>query len=108
MVESRSTLERPPERLIRRFHVGQVGDDTIQTFLTKGFSLAICCQDCPRTTEWTPPELERRFGDKLHLRIADLVPRLACAGEDGCGSHHVAVFPHLYDGEWSWTPPELR
>jgi hypothetical protein len=105
MTEVRSTLKRPAEKLIRQFHVGQVGDDTIQTFLMKGFSLAICCQDWPRHTEWTPPELERRFGDKLGLRIADLVPRLACTGELGCGSHSVAVFPHLYDGEWSWAHP---
>jgi hypothetical protein len=50
MTDVRSSLERPPERLIRQFHVGQVGDDTIQTFLMKGFSLAICCQDCPATS----------------------------------------------------------
>ena len=97
-------LKRPPENLIRRFHAGQVGGDTIQTFLEKGFSLAICCQDCPRMIEWTPPELQRRFGDRLSLKIADLVPRLACTGDDGCGSRRVAVFPHLYDQPWSWPP----
>ena len=100
----RTTLKRPPQSLIDRFHVGQVGDDTIGTFLEKGFSLVICCQDCPRMIEWTPPQLAERYGEKPGLRIAELVPRLACKGEGGCGSSHVAVFPHAYDGPWSWPP----
>ena len=99
-----STLKRPPARAVKAFHAGQVGEDTISTFLTRGYSLAICCKACPRMVEWTPPDLARRFGDRLGLRIADLVPRLACAGEGGCGSREIAVFPHLYDGEWAWTP----
>jgi hypothetical protein len=52
--------------------------------------------------EWTPPDLPARFPERLDLRIADLVPRLVCTGEDGCGSHEIAVFPHLFDGEWRW------
>jgi hypothetical protein len=99
-----STLERPPAKLLQRFRISQIGDDTVQTFLEKGFSLAICCRACPRLIEWTPPELQRRFGDRLGLPIADLAPRLACTGEDGCGSHDIAVFPHLYDLPWTWTP----
>lgn len=99
-----STLRRPAAKLVQRFHVGMVGDDTIQTFLEKGWSLGIFCKHCPRIVEWTPPELVKRFGDRLGLRIADLVPRLACTGDEGCGSKEVAVGPHLYDGEWSWPP----
>ncbi|MES2035211.1 MAG: hypothetical protein V4466_13640 [Pseudomonadota bacterium] len=53
--------------------------------------------------EWTPPQLQARFGDRPGLRIADLASRLSCTGEDGCGSHDIAVFPHLFDGPW--TPP---
>lgn len=99
-----STLARPTEKLVQRFHVGMVGDDTVRTFLENGWSLAIFCKQCPRTVEWTPPELLARFGERLSLEIADLVPRLACVGDKGCGSKEVAVGPHLYDGEWSWPP----
>jgi hypothetical protein len=102
MTDHPSTLRRPPEQLIRLFRADRVGADTIQTYLHKGFSLAICCKACPRVVEWTPPELERRFGDKLGLRIADLAPRLRCNPPEGCGHDEVAVFPHLYDGAWSW------
>ena len=56
--------------------------------------------------EWTPPDLEARFGGTLQLRIADLVPKLACTGEGGCGSRDIAVFPHFYDGPWRWPRPE--
>lgn len=100
-----STLKMPPKKALDRFHLGQVGDDTIETFLENGFSLAICCRDCKRLTEWTPPELARRFGAKLKLRVADLCERLVCTGDEGCGSHDIAVFPHLYDdAAWRWTP----
>jgi len=102
----RSTLKPPPKKALDRFHVGQVGDDTIETFLKNGFSLAICCRDCKRLTEWTPPELAQRFNAKLRLRVADLCERLVCTGDEGCGSHDIAVFPHLYDDPtWRWTPP---
>lgn len=100
-----STLKRPPAKLLRRFDAGQIGDDTVRTFLMKGFSLAICCRDCPRLIEWTPPELAERFASKLDLRIADLAARLTCTGEGGCASHDIAVFPHLYDLAWRWSPP---
>jgi hypothetical protein len=101
-------LERPPEHLIRMSHPGMVGDRTIGLLLEQGFSLVICCKDCPRVIEWTPPELARRFGDRLGLKLADLVPRLSCTGEDGCKSRDVAVFPQLYAGEWRWPrQPDL-
>jgi hypothetical protein len=97
-----STLERPDDDLIRRFALWQVRDRTIRSYLVKGFSLAICCRDCPRMIEWTPPELLRRFEDRLDLPLKTLVPKLSCSGEKGCGSRDVAVFPHLYDQPWSW------
>lgn len=36
------TLTRPPPHLLKRFHLGQVCDNTIQRLLAEGFSLAIC------------------------------------------------------------------
>lgn len=89
-----STLKPPPKTALKRFHAGQVGDDTVEIFLRKGWSLAICCKDCERLVEWTPSELLRRFEGTPGLRIASLVERLACAGPDGCGSRDTAVFPH--------------
>jgi hypothetical protein len=109
MTEVRSTLKPPPKKALERFRVSQIGDDTIATYLESGFSLAICCRDCQRLIEWAPPELERRYGSKLRLRIADLCERLACSGEDGCGSHDIAVFPHLYDdAAWRWAPQPVN
>lgn len=104
-LHSASTLERPPDRLLKTFNVARIGNDTIRTYLQRGFSLAICCRDCPRLIEWTPPELETRFGGRLDLRIADLAARLSCTGPGGCGAKDVAVFPHLYDLPWRWSPP---
>jgi hypothetical protein len=104
-LNSASTLERPPDRLLKTFKIAQIGNDTVRTYLRRGFSLPICCRDCPRLIEWTPPELERRFGDRLDLRIADLAERLSCSGAGGCGAKDVAVFPHLYDLPWRWSPP---
>ena len=101
-----STLQRPAEHLIRRFHPGQAGADTVRTYLTKGFSLAICCKACPRCLEWTPADLVEKFGDRTGVKIADIAARLSCGGEEGCGSKEVAGFPHPYDGAWSWTPPD--
>ncbi|WP_296595513.1 hypothetical protein [Phenylobacterium sp.] len=97
-----STLKPPPKAALERFHVGQVGDDTVETYLAKGWSLAICCKGCARLVEWTPPQLLERFGDRPRLRIAALVERLACGGDGGCGSREIAVFPHLYDAPWTW------
>jgi len=97
-----STLTPPPKNALKAFHVGQVGTDTVETYLTKGWSLAICCKACKRLVEWTPPELVRRFGHCPNLRIGAIVERLSCAGERGCGSREIAVFPLLYDGAWQW------
>ena len=91
-----------PKRALAAFHPGQAGDDTIRLYLEKGFSLVICCKVCERLVEWTPPELLERFGDKRGLQIADLAVRLMCAGDDGCGSHDIAVFPHLCDDPLQW------
>ena len=99
-----SDLKRPPEKMIRSFRADMVGTDTVGDFLRAGHSLVICCKDCPHIIEWTPPELERRFGAMPQLRIADLVPRLCCAGERGCGAKDVAVFPQFYHGMWKWPP----
>jgi hypothetical protein len=100
-----SSLKRPDETLISRFALWQVRDRTVRNYLQKGFSLAICCRACPRMVEWTPAELLRRFEQRLDLPLKDLVPRLSCTGDAGCGSHDIAVFPHLYDGPWTWPPP---
>ena len=82
------------------FHAGQVGDDTVETYLAKGWSLAICCKACERLVEWAPAELAARFPHPEAVRIAALVPRLRCQGEGGCGGDEIAVFPHLHDGPW--------
>lgn len=100
-----STLKPPPKKALQAFRVDQVGHDTIATFLEEGWSLAICCKACERLVEWTPPQLLDRFGAKVGLKVADLVPRLSCSGEEGCGSREIAVFPHLYDGIWRWRKP---
>jgi hypothetical protein len=99
-----SALKRPREKDLARFTTAAIGGDTVGLYLAKGWSLAICCKACPRLVEWTPPELQRRFGDRPGLRIATIAERLACAGEGGCGSDEVAVFPHAYDGTWPITP----
>lgn len=104
--EVRSTLQPPPRKALLAFHAGQVGGDTITTYLERGWSLAIGCKACARLVEWTPDALLQRFGDRPQLRIAALIERLACGGEDGCGSREIAVFPHLYDGPWTWPPAE--
>lgn len=97
-----SQLKPPPRKALQAFHVGQIGADTVGTYLQKGWSLAICCKGCERLVEWTPPDLARRYGDRPALRIADVAERLTCSGEQGCGSREIAVFPHPYDGPWSW------
>jgi hypothetical protein len=100
-----SSLKRPAAHLLQQFrHDPQMQRDTIRVFLENGWSLAICCINCGRMVEWTPPELLERFRDKLDLTIADLLARLACQGEGSCGSTDVAVFPHPYDHDWTWPP----
>jgi len=100
-----STLKPPPKKALQAFHAGQVGSDTVETYLKNGWSLAICCKNCERLIEWTPADLVERFGVREFPRIADVVPRLVCSGGDGCGSREIAVFPHLYNQPWKWPPP---
>ena len=95
-------LKRPSKTMLQRFTLAQVGNDDVREYLRKGFSLVICCKDCPRLIEWTPPELERRFGDQPELKIASIGARLKCSGDGGCGSEDVAVYPHPYDRPWTW------
>jgi hypothetical protein len=97
-----STLKRPTAKQLATFQLDRVGADTVHTYLEKGFSLAICCRDCARLEEWTPPELLERFAAKLQTPIAAIAERLSCKGEGGCKSTDVAVFPHLYDQPWTW------
>lgn len=102
MLSPPSRLERPPANELRSYKAPRRAD-TIRVFLEKGWSLAICCRDCRRApVEWTPPELERKFGSALGVPVADLIPRLRCLGDEGCGSKDVVVYPHHYDGEWRW------
>ncbi|QUD86968.1 hypothetical protein [Phenylobacterium montanum] len=100
-----STLKRPPAKLLRSFNLRQIGDDRVSTFLQNNWSLAICCRDCSRLIEWTPPMLAEKFRGKETARIADIGSRLACTGERGCGSHEIAVWPHPHDRAWTWDGP---
>ena len=93
----RSTLEMPPKRWLDHWHLGRIDDDTVRVYLERTYSLGVCCRDCKRLVEITPPELEARFGAKLDLPIREIARRLRCTGNDGCGSDDIAVFPHLYD-----------
>jgi hypothetical protein len=106
-LHSSSTLKLPTQNQLARFRLDKIGDNTVQTFLESGYSLAICGRDCLRLSEWTPPDLQQRFGDRAGLRIAAIAQRLACTGEGGCKSHDIAVFPHLYDRPWRWPPEEI-
>lgn len=98
-----STLKRPAAHLLRPGIDPQMRRDTVRTYLRNGWSLAICCCDCPRLVEWTPADLARRFASTLDVSIADIAERLTCKGEGGCGSSEVALFPHPFDGVWSWA-----
>lgn len=89
------TLKRPPDKYIRAFKPRMVEGHTVGDLVGQGWSLGICCRHCPRVVEWTPPELESRFAGKLGLKLADLLPKLACSGPDGCGSLDVAIFPYV-------------
>jgi hypothetical protein len=103
-----SRIERPSAKDLSRYRadIAVMRADTVRTFLTNGWSLAVCCCDCPRLVEWTPPELLEKFGERLDLSIADIARRIACTGAEGCGSKNVAVFPWPYALDWKW-PSEL-
>ena len=98
-----STIQRPSTKELSRFSLRDIRDDKIRDYLEKGWSLGICCQDCPRLVEWTPFDLQQRFGERPDTRIVEIAKRLSCAGEGGCGSKKIAVFPHCYDGRWTWA-----
>jgi len=86
-------LKRPAEKAIRSFKPWQIGNDTIATLLDNGWSLGICCRNCPRTIEMRPEAIEEKFGDYRHLRLVDLLPKLTCGAEKGCGSTDMVLFP---------------
>jgi hypothetical protein len=97
-----STLKRPtPAKFAKGLTGREMYFDTIGLYLRNGWSLAVCCMDCPRITEWTPPMLAERFAGKLNVTIGDLVGRVACKGEGGCKSKNIALFPHPYDHAWT-------
>lgn len=86
-------LKRPEEKAIRGFKPWQIGNDTIATLLDNGWSLGICCRNCPRTIEMRPEAIEEKFGAYLHLKLVDLLPKLTCGTERGCGSTDMVLFP---------------
>jgi hypothetical protein len=88
-----TTLKRPAEKTIRSFKPWMIGNDTIGTLLDHGWSLGICCRHCPRTIEMTPAALEEKFGAYRHMKLADLLPKLECGTENGCGSKEMVLFP---------------
>jgi hypothetical protein len=101
-----STFDRPTPGELLKWRVWHLKDDTVRYYLAKGFSLVLCCRNCPRMVEWTPPQLFERFGNKLDLRLQNLMPRLSCSrAQGGCGATDIAAIPHLYDAlDWTWPP----
>jgi hypothetical protein len=94
----------PSQKEIAAFRPSMCGASTVEDHLRNRRSLMIICKSCTRIVEWTPPELIRRFGAMLSLRLADLAPRLSCTGEGGCGCKDVALAQHFYRGDWTWPP----
>ncbi len=88
-----TTLKRPEEKAIRSFKPWMIGNDTIATLLDNGWSLGVCCRDCPRTIEMKVEEIEARFGAYRGLRLVDLLPKLTCGAPKGCGSTDMVLFP---------------
>ena len=86
-------LKRPEEKAILSFKAGMVGSDTIGTLLDHGWSLGICCRNCPRTIEKKPEAIRERFGVYRRMKLADLLPKLSCGTEKGCGSTDMVLFP---------------
>jgi hypothetical protein len=89
-----TALHRPPAKQIRSFRPSMIGDDTIATLLENGWSLGVCCRNCPRVVEWKPEWIEERFGDQPNLKLAHLQPRLQCDETAGCGARDMVIFPY--------------
>lgn len=70
-----------------------IGADTIGTLLDNNWSLGICCRHCPRTIEMKPEAIEKKFGAYRGLRLLDLLPKLTCGQDAGCGSTDMVLFP---------------
>lgn len=96
-----STIALPDAKRLSAFKLSMINEDRVRVYLEKGWSLGIACKDCLRLVEWTPADLMRKF--KPETRIYDIAKRLTCAGDDGCGSHRIAVFPHPCDTRWRWS-----
>ncbi|HVY33892.1 MAG TPA: hypothetical protein VG960_05670 [Caulobacteraceae bacterium] len=88
-----TTLKRPEEKAIRSFRPWMIGQDTIGTLLDNGWSLGVCCRDCPRCIEMKPEAIEAKFGAYRHLKLVDLLPKLECGTDKGCGSKDMVLFP---------------
>jgi hypothetical protein len=86
-------LKRPEEKAIRSFKPWMIGADTIGTLLDNNWSLGICCRHCPRTIEMKPEAIEEKFGAYRGLRLVDLLPKLTCGQDAGCGSTDMVLFP---------------
>jgi hypothetical protein len=74
-------LKRPEEKAIRSFKSWMIGADRI------------CCRHCPRTIEMKPEAIEEKFGAYRGLRLVDLLPKLTCGQNAGCGSTDMVLFP---------------
>jgi hypothetical protein len=97
-----TTLTRPEAKAIRSFRPWMVGGDTIATLLDNGWSLGICCRNCPRTIDMKPEAIENRFAGHRDFKLVDLLPLLSCGEEKGCGSTDMVIFP------WRETPGRAK
>ena len=65
-------MKRPAQKLIDHFRLDMIGDDRVEDYLRKEWSLIICCKGCPRMIEWAPQDLKDRFGERPEVKIADI------------------------------------
>lgn len=99
-------LKPLPKAMLRVFRFDRrMAGDTIQLYLENNCSVAVCCRDCGRLVELTPPDMAERFPDRLGLTMADLMAKLTCNKDHGgCGSRDIAIWPHPYAHKWTWEP----
>src|SRR6201994_1073444 len=97
-----TTLRRPGEKPLRSFKPWMMGGDTIGTLLDRGWSLGICCRQCPRTIEMKPEAIEEEFGAYRRMKLVDLLPKLTCGTQRGCGSAEMVLFP------WKVKTPKVK